>query len=250
MCTATPPRSAERCDSAASHPLLQHLQAPGSAMSARSPTRDAPHTPRGCPFQAWSLGELLRAMARTAAPRARRMSGSTPGWACLAAARRHPLAPRDGRHQRPATCMCSKPAAAPAVPAAAARLSRAGLQLAQADAAAGRRRATTCSRPTSAATVAPPAGDADYDGDLRVVRDAEPGARRAGAGACARPSGTSRRSSATTSARRWPPGAHWLRPDVFRSVVLMSAPFGGPPAPPSSASASSATPCRQTDGVR
>ena len=21
---------------------------------------DAPHTPRGCPFQAWSLGELLR----------------------------------------------------------------------------------------------------------------------------------------------------------------------------------------------
>ena len=22
---------------------------------------DAPHTPGGCPFQAWSLGELLRA---------------------------------------------------------------------------------------------------------------------------------------------------------------------------------------------
>jgi glycogen debranching enzyme len=21
---------------------------------------DAPHTPRGCPFQAWSLGEVLR----------------------------------------------------------------------------------------------------------------------------------------------------------------------------------------------
>jgi glycogen debranching enzyme len=27
---------------------------------------DAPHTPRGCPFQAWSLGELTRARAATA----------------------------------------------------------------------------------------------------------------------------------------------------------------------------------------
>lgn len=27
---------------------------------------DAPHAPRGCPFQAWSLGELIRSLARTA----------------------------------------------------------------------------------------------------------------------------------------------------------------------------------------
>ena len=39
-------------------------------------------------------------------------------------------------------------------------------------------------------------------------------------------------SSATTSARRSRRGAPWSRPDVFRSVVLMSAPFGGPPALP------------------
>ncbi|MEO6208754.1 MAG: amylo-alpha-1,6-glucosidase [Gemmatimonadaceae bacterium] len=26
---------------------------------------DAPHTPRSCPFQAWSVGELLRIGART-----------------------------------------------------------------------------------------------------------------------------------------------------------------------------------------
>jgi len=26
---------------------------------------DAPHAPRGCPFQAWSLGELIRAQKMT-----------------------------------------------------------------------------------------------------------------------------------------------------------------------------------------
>ncbi|MEO7850736.1 MAG: amylo-alpha-1,6-glucosidase [Rubrivivax sp.] len=48
-------------------PLLAHLQSAGLGHVSEIADGDAPHTPRGCPFQAWSLGELLRAMARAAA---------------------------------------------------------------------------------------------------------------------------------------------------------------------------------------
>ena len=45
-------------------PLLAHLDAAGLGHVSEIADGDAPHAPRGCPFQAWSLGELLRALAR------------------------------------------------------------------------------------------------------------------------------------------------------------------------------------------
>jgi predicted glycogen debranching enzyme len=41
-------------------PLLAHLGAAGVGHVSEVADADAPHTPGGCPFQAWSLGELLR----------------------------------------------------------------------------------------------------------------------------------------------------------------------------------------------
>jgi len=41
-------------------PLLQHLDAAGLGHISEIADGDPPHTPRGCPFQAWSLGEALR----------------------------------------------------------------------------------------------------------------------------------------------------------------------------------------------
>jgi len=46
-------------------PLQQHLEVAGLGHVSEIADGDAPHTPRGCPFQAWSLGELIRARART-----------------------------------------------------------------------------------------------------------------------------------------------------------------------------------------
>jgi glycogen debranching enzyme len=43
-------------------PLLSHLDAAGLGHVSEIADGDAPHTPRGCPFQAWSLGEVLRLM--------------------------------------------------------------------------------------------------------------------------------------------------------------------------------------------
>ena len=45
-------------------PLLAHLDAAGLGHVSEIADGDAPHAPRGCPFQAWSLGELRRALAR------------------------------------------------------------------------------------------------------------------------------------------------------------------------------------------
>jgi len=42
-------------------PLREHLNAAGLGHVSEVADGDAPHTPGGCPFQAWSLGELLRA---------------------------------------------------------------------------------------------------------------------------------------------------------------------------------------------
>ena len=47
-------------------PLKEHLHVAGLGHVSEIADGDSPHTPRGCPFQAWSLGELLRALARTA----------------------------------------------------------------------------------------------------------------------------------------------------------------------------------------
>jgi predicted glycogen debranching enzyme len=41
-------------------PLMTHLDEAGLGHVSEIADGDAPHTPRGCPFQAWSLGELLR----------------------------------------------------------------------------------------------------------------------------------------------------------------------------------------------
>jgi len=42
------------------HPLLDHLRHAGIGHVSEIADADAPHTPGGCPFQAWSLAELLR----------------------------------------------------------------------------------------------------------------------------------------------------------------------------------------------
>ena len=41
-------------------PLLEHLNHAGLGHISEIADGDPPHTPAGCPFQAWSLGELLR----------------------------------------------------------------------------------------------------------------------------------------------------------------------------------------------
>jgi glycogen debranching enzyme len=41
-------------------PLDEHLATAGLGHVSEIADADAPYTPRGCPFQAWSLGELLR----------------------------------------------------------------------------------------------------------------------------------------------------------------------------------------------
>jgi predicted glycogen debranching enzyme len=43
-------------------PLLDHLEKAGLGHMSEIADAEEPHTPRGCPFQAWSLGELMRAM--------------------------------------------------------------------------------------------------------------------------------------------------------------------------------------------
>ena len=41
-------------------PILRHLDEAGLGHVSEIADAELPHTPRGCPFQAWSLGELLR----------------------------------------------------------------------------------------------------------------------------------------------------------------------------------------------
>ena len=41
-------------------PLLRHLDEHGLGHASEIADGDTPHTPNGCPFQAWSVGELLR----------------------------------------------------------------------------------------------------------------------------------------------------------------------------------------------
>jgi glycogen debranching enzyme len=46
-------------------PLMAHLDVAGLGHLSEIADGEAPHAPRGCPFQAWSSGELIRALART-----------------------------------------------------------------------------------------------------------------------------------------------------------------------------------------
>jgi glycogen debranching enzyme len=41
-------------------PLIAHLDAAGLGHVSEIADAEAPFAPKGCPFQAWSLGELLR----------------------------------------------------------------------------------------------------------------------------------------------------------------------------------------------
>jgi glycogen debranching enzyme len=41
-------------------PILAHIEEAGLGHISEIADADAPHTPRGCPFQAWSVGEALR----------------------------------------------------------------------------------------------------------------------------------------------------------------------------------------------
>jgi predicted glycogen debranching enzyme len=52
-------------------PLLAHLRVAGLGHVSEVADGDAPHTPGGCPFQAWSLGELIRVRNMTAQDPAR-----------------------------------------------------------------------------------------------------------------------------------------------------------------------------------
>ncbi len=65
MSTATMPRVAQKRRQRFLAPLLAHLDVAGLGHVSEIADGDPPHTPRGCPFQAWSLGELIRALART-----------------------------------------------------------------------------------------------------------------------------------------------------------------------------------------
>lgn len=47
-------------------PSQVHLRVAGLGHVSEIADGDAPHTPRGCPFQVWSTGELVRTLARTA----------------------------------------------------------------------------------------------------------------------------------------------------------------------------------------
>jgi predicted glycogen debranching enzyme len=62
-------------------PLLSHLDEAGLGHVSEIADGDAPHTPRGCPFQAWSVGELLRLdrsiLATAEAPRPERKETSS-----------------------------------------------------------------------------------------------------------------------------------------------------------------------------
>ena len=41
-------------------PLMMHLEEAGLDHISEIADADPPHTPRGCPFQAWSVGEVIR----------------------------------------------------------------------------------------------------------------------------------------------------------------------------------------------
>ena len=56
-------------------PLVAHLEDAGLGHVSEIADADAPHVPRGCPFQAWSVGELVRLQQRLA-PRARAQSAA------------------------------------------------------------------------------------------------------------------------------------------------------------------------------
>jgi glycogen debranching enzyme len=63
-------------------PLLNHLWRAGLGHVSEIADAEPPHTPRGCPFQAWSVGETLRLDRQILAVSARASAtGAKPGYA-------------------------------------------------------------------------------------------------------------------------------------------------------------------------
>ena len=62
-------------------PLLRHLDEAGVGHVSEVADGDPPHTPGGCPFQAWSVGELLRAVTflEPGAPATAELPRARPG---------------------------------------------------------------------------------------------------------------------------------------------------------------------------
>jgi glycogen debranching enzyme len=64
-------------------PLLEHLDHDGLGHVCEIADGDFPHTPNGCPFQAWSVGEALRldriVLADAPPPRNRRRRSASKG---------------------------------------------------------------------------------------------------------------------------------------------------------------------------
>jgi predicted glycogen debranching enzyme len=58
-------------------PLLEHLDTAGLGHISEIADAEPPHTPRGCPFQAWSLGEVLRIQATVLAEKPEVVGRST-----------------------------------------------------------------------------------------------------------------------------------------------------------------------------
>jgi glycogen debranching enzyme len=58
-------------------PMLAHLNESGLGHMGEIADADLPHTPRGCPFQAWSVGEMLRLEHSVLAPRDAKPSKKT-----------------------------------------------------------------------------------------------------------------------------------------------------------------------------
>jgi predicted glycogen debranching enzyme len=63
LAVADDPAVEARTLRAALQPLIAHLDEAGLGHVSEIADGDAPFTPRGCPFQAWSLGELRRAQS-------------------------------------------------------------------------------------------------------------------------------------------------------------------------------------------
>jgi glycogen debranching enzyme len=62
-------------------PLLRHLDEAGLGHVSEIADGGHPHVPRGCPFQAWSVGELLRLVEVVTAEAAARKPGARRGGA-------------------------------------------------------------------------------------------------------------------------------------------------------------------------
>ncbi len=58
-------------------PLLKHLDEAGLGHISEIADGDPPHTPRGCPFQAWSVGEALRLAEVVLAENPKKQGGKT-----------------------------------------------------------------------------------------------------------------------------------------------------------------------------